>query len=53
MPTYTNSSLATVHIPSPNHQPRTYARWGNPNGVIDTITIHHMAGNATVEFVGN
>lgn len=50
---YTDSSLATVHIWSPNYSSRTDSRWGNPEGKIDRITIHHMAGNATVEAVGN
>ena len=41
-----NSSLATVTIYSPNcNKPRNHA--------IDTITIHHMAANLTVEQCGN
>lgn len=41
----TNSKLATVKILSPNcSKPR--------NHKIDTITIHHMAGNCTVESCG-
>lgn len=50
---YTDSSLATVHIWSPNYSSRTDSRWGNTAGVIDRITIHHMAGNASIEAVGN
>lgn len=43
---YTNSSLATYTKPSPN---KTSPR----NHVIDTITIHCMAGNLSVETCGN
>ena len=39
------SSLATVYIPSPFY--------GARNATIDTITIHHMAGDFTVETCGN
>ena len=40
----TNSSLICYTKLSPNCSPRTH--------VIDTITIHHMAGSATIEFCG-
>ena len=50
---YSNSSLISVRIPSPNYQARNIAKWGNPTGKIAGITIHHMAGNASIEFVGS
>lgn len=43
---YSNSKLATVTILSPNNS-------GIRNHVIDTITIHCMAGNSSVEGLGN
>lgn len=52
MPSYTNSPLVNhTHI-SPN---RSIGRVNsyNPTGKIDKITIHHMAGNLTVETCGN
>jgi len=50
----TFSSLCSVIIPSPNYNPRSdAARCGVSNNKIDTITIHHMAGNLTVETCGN
>lgn len=39
------SNLATVYVPSPFY--------GDRNTKIDRITIHHMAGNFTVETCGN
>lgn len=36
---------------SPNKSVRKNAQY-NPDGVVDVITIHHMAGNATVENCG-
>ena len=41
-----NSSLVNVTILSPNNS-------GPRNHKIDTITIHHMAGNLSVETCGN
>lgn len=43
---YTNSPLVNFIRISPNRTP-------NRNHAIDTITIHHMAGNFTVEECGN
>lgn len=48
------SPLCNVIIPSPNYNPRCdAAKYGVSNNKIDTITIHHMAGNLTVETCGN
>ena len=48
------SSLCCKIIPSPNYNPRSdAAAYGVKNNKIDTITIHHMAGNLTVETCGN
>lgn len=48
------SSLCDVIIPSPNYNPRSdAAKFGVTNNKIDRITIHHMAGNLTVEACGN
>lgn len=48
------SPLCDVIIKSPNYNPRsTAAQFGVKNNTIDTITIHHMAGNLTVETCGN
>ena len=45
MPTYSNSSLVNYTRISPNkNTTRVHAKY-NPKGVIDTLTIHHMAGN--------
>ena len=52
MMTYTNSNLATVNIPSPNMNKTRINSEYNPEGVIDMIAIHHMAGNLTVEACG-
>ena len=45
-PKMTNSSLAMVTILSPNHS-------GRRDHVIDTVTIHCMAGNLSVQSCGN
>jgi len=42
---YSNSSLVTFRLLSPNFNPR--------NSDIDTITIHHVAGNLSVQAIGN
>jgi hypothetical protein len=48
------SPLCNVIIPTPNYNPRSDApKYGVTNNKIDTITIHHMAGNLTVETCGN
>lgn len=48
------SPLCNVIIPTPNYNPRSdAAKYGVTNNKIDTITIHHMAGNLTVETCGN
>lgn len=47
------SPLVDVIIPSPNYNPRsTAAQYGVTNNKIDRITIHHMAGNLSVETCG-
>lgn len=52
MPKYTNSSLVNhTHI-SPMQNPRVNSYY-NETGKIDKITIHHMAGNLSVETCGN
>lgn len=48
---YTNSSLASVFIQSPNVNNRVDAVY-NPTGIIDKIAIHHMAGNLSIETCG-
>lgn len=51
---YIFSPLCNVIIRSPNYNPRSDAsKYGVTNNKIDTITIHHMAGNLTVETCGN
>ena len=51
---YIFSPLCNVIIRSPNYNPRSDAgKYGVSNNKIDTITIHHMAGNLTVETCGN
>lgn len=48
------SPLCNKIIPSPNYHPRSdAAKYGVTNNTIDTITIHHMAGNLTIETCGN
>jgi len=48
------SPLCCKIIPSPNYNVRAdAAKYGVKNNTIDTITIHHMAGNLTVETCGN
>lgn len=51
MAKYTNSPLVVYTKLSPNYGSRI--RSSNPNGVIRKITLHHMAGNLTVEVCGN
>lgn len=52
MPTYSNSSLVNYTRISPNkNTTRVHAKY-NPKGIIDTLTIHHMAGNLSVEGCG-
>ena len=47
------SPLVDVIIPSPNYNPRsTAAQYGVTHNKIDRITIHHMAGNLSVETCG-
>ena len=49
---YTNSPLVTYTKISPmKNTTRVHSKY-NPNGVIDKITIHHMAGNLSVETCG-
>lgn len=51
--TYSNSSLAVFTKLSPNHSSgRVHSKY-NPSGVIDKITIHHMAGNLSIETCAN
>lgn len=45
------SSLTSYVKLSPNKSVRKNAQY-NPDGVVDVITIHHVAGNATVEALG-
>ena len=47
-----NSSLVSYTKISPNSNPRKHEVY-NPSGKITKITIHHMAGNLTVETCGN
>mgnify|MGYP002710958177 FL=1 len=53
MPSYSNSSLATVKILTNNYGSRTDSRFGNSSGVIDHIVIHHMAGIMSATSCGN
>lgn len=48
---YTNSGLVVYTKLSPNYGSRV--RSCNPEGKISKITIHHMAGNCTIEVCGN
>ena len=50
---YTNSSLATYKKISPHKDATRKHSKHNPNGVIDKITIHHMAGNLSIETCGS
>ena len=52
MPTYTNSPMVQVVKLAPNYYHGRITS-GNPTGVIDRITIHHMAGVCTAETCGN
>ena len=49
---YTNSSLVNYKKISPNRNTRKNSTY-NPSGTITKITIHHMAGNLSVETCGN
>ena len=52
MAKYSNSSLATFFLQSPNvNQSRIHSTY-NPTGKITKIVIHHMAGNLTIENCG-
>ena len=46
-----HSDLTNVVLLSPNCSTRKHATY-NPEGVVDTITIHHVAGDASVEALG-
>ena len=50
---YTNSSLVNYTKISPMKNSGRKHPTYNPSGVIDKITIHHMAGNLSVETCGN
>lgn len=50
---YTNSSLVSYTKISPMKNSGRKHPTYNPTGVIDKITIHHMAGNLSVETCGN
>lgn len=50
---YSNSSLVNYTKISPNKNAGRVNSKYNPTGVIDKITIHHMAGNLSVETCGN
>lgn len=50
---YTNSSLVSYTKISPMKNSGRKHPTYNPSGVIDKITIHHMAGNLSVETCGN
>lgn len=50
---YTNSSLVVYTKLSPNHNNGRVHSVYNPTGKIDKITIHHMAGNLSIETCGN
>lgn len=50
---YTNSSMVVYTKISPmKDSTRIHSKY-NPKGVIDKITIHHMAGNLSIETCGN
>lgn len=53
MATYSNSSLVNYTKISPNKNTTRVHSSYNPTGVIDRITIHHCAGIASVETLGN
>ena len=50
---YSNSSLTVFTKISPNHNNGRIHATYNPSGVIDKITIHHMAGNLSIETCAN
>lgn len=49
---YTNSPLVDYTKMSPNYSKGRVHKTYNPEGVIDIITIHHMAGNCSIEGLG-
>lgn len=49
---FTDSSMVTYTDLTGNYNPRSEASKYGCIGVIDTITLHHMAGNLTVETCG-
>ena len=50
---YSNSGLVAYTKISPNHNNgRVHSKY-NPSGAIDRITIHHMAGNLSIETCAN
>lgn len=53
MATYSNSSLVNYTKISPNKNTTRIHSVYNPTGKITKITIHHMAGNLSVETCGN
>lgn len=53
MATYSNSSLVNYTRISPNKNTTRVHEDFNPSGVIDKITIHHVAGVVSVETLGN
>lgn len=48
--TYSNSKLVVHTNLSPNYSSRIHST--NPNGEVTRITIHHMAGNCSIEVCG-
>lgn len=52
MATYSNSKLVSYTKISPNKNSTRVHSVHNPKGVIDKITIHHMAGNLSIESCG-
>lgn len=52
MSNYTNSPLVDVVLLSPNYSKGRVDKKLNPDGVIDKITIHHMAGKLSAETCG-
>lgn len=50
---YTNSPLVVYTKLSPNYNNGRVHSVYNPTGKIDKITIHHMAGNLSIETCGN
>lgn len=50
---YSNSGLVAYTKISPNHNNGRVHSTYNPSGAIDRITIHHMAGNLSIETCAN